>query len=194
MHGSYYNDFNDNESWKMHTKGVKSRGGNPKEVSRLLENLRLPASVKDHLRHSEVWTRWFEIVGTELSRVTSPLELKSKILFVTVAHQAWAQQLHFLKASLLNKIRLVCEESQINDIQFRVGKVLPVPFVPRSDFRLLKNEPLSERQEMTLRAVEDPDLRDSIRRAMAAAQANPKNISSKSMPSNSSRTQTLPSS
>lgn len=160
-------------------------------MSRLLENLRLPASVKEHLKHSEVWTRWFEIVGPELSRVTSPLELKSKILFVTVVHQAWAQQLHFLKASLLNKIRLVCEESQINDIQFRVGKVAVVPVRPRSEFRLLKNEPLSERQEMTLRAVEDEDLRSSIRRAMEAAQANPKNIQSKNAPA---KNQPLPSS
>jgi len=58
--------------------------------------------------------------------------------------------------------------------------VASMPVTPRSDFRLLKNEPLSERQEMTLRAVEDPDLRDSIRRAMEAAQANPKNLQSKS--------------
>ncbi len=58
-----------------------------------------------------------------------------------------------------------------------------VPLAPRSDFRLLKNEPLSERQEMTLRAVEDEGLRGSIRRAMEAAQANPKNPKTQPLPS-----------
>ncbi len=174
----------------MHTEIMKSRGGKqlketdrerqrqsradqpresaPRGVSQLLDNLRLPASVKDHLKHSEVWTRWIEIVGPELSRVTSPLELKSKTLIVTVVHQAWAQQLHFLKASLLAKIRVVCEDAQISDIYFRVGKVAqPESILPELK-PTRKKQPLSERQEMTLRAVEDEELRASIRRAMEA--------------------------
>jgi hypothetical protein len=150
---------------------MKSRGGKPKDFSEVMGGLRLPASVKDHLAHSEVWTRWLEIVGPELSKVTSPLELKSKVLIVTVVHQAWAQQLHFLKASILAKIRMICESTKIQDIQFRVGKVFDRSMIESDkslSFRPKKNVPLSERQEMTLRAVEDPDLRASIRRAMEA--------------------------
>jgi hypothetical protein len=152
-------------------EGMKSRGGNPKELAAVMSGLRLPATVKDHLAHSEVWTRWIEIVGPELSKVTSPLELKARTLVVNVVHQAWAQQLHFLKTSLLAKIRLICESAKITDIQFRVGKVID----PRlwegaggSGARPKNTQPLSERQEMTLRAVDDPDLRASIRKAMQA--------------------------
>ncbi len=152
---------------KCRLEKMKQRGGKPKEVSQLLDRLRLPASVKDHLKHSSVWTRWMEVVGPDLFRVTAPLELKSKTLVISVLHQAWAQQLHFLKASILTKIRQVCDDAEINDIQFRVGKVSH-PELPHFDSRptMKQKIPLSERQEMTLRAVEDEELRASIRRAM----------------------------
>ena len=127
-------------------------------------------TVKDHIRNHEIWTRWLEIVGPELFRVTSPASIDGKTLLIHVAHQAWAQQLHFLKPSILNKIRSICSESNIKDLQFRVGTIenqsssrISVP-IPQKE----REVKLSERQEMTLRAVEDPDLRVSIRRAMEA--------------------------
>jgi hypothetical protein len=140
-------------------------------ISEVLSGVRLAKSVKDHVRNHEIWTRWLEIVGNELFRVTSPANLDGKTLMVHVAHQAWAQQLHFLKPSILNKIRGICPSSNIKDILFRVGEIenqssgrISVPFSKDTD----REVKLTERQEMTLRAVEDPDLRQSIRRAMEA--------------------------
>jgi len=144
------------------------------QFSDVLGGIRLPKTVKEHLKNHEIWSRWTEIVGYELSRLTSPLELKSKILEIQVAHQAWAQQLQFLKPSILNKIRSLCPNTQVKDLLFRVGKVEPVrspntesdAFEKKIKSRLPR---LTERQELTLRAVEDPDLRAVIRQAMEAA-------------------------
>ncbi len=142
-------------------------------VSEIIGGVRLPKSVKEHLKNHEIWSKWAEIVGPELSRVTSPAEMKTKVLEVHVAHQAWAQQLHFLKPSIIGKIRSVCPSSRVLDLQFRVGKVTPSPLPSKKDslFFGKKDTPvqLSERMEMTLRAVEDPDLRATIRKAMEAS-------------------------
>lgn len=166
-------------AYKFEDKNTfNSRLAVPRGVSEVVDGLRLPAAVKEHLKHSQVWSKWAEIVGPDLSRVTFPLELRARVLIVSVAHQAWAQQLHFLKPSILTNIRSICRDADIKDVQFRVGKV-PVQTLKKSnedafDKTETKSVPLSERQEMTLRAVEDPELRESIRRAMEAAQGRQK--------------------
>lgn len=139
--------------------------------------MKLPANVKEHLRSHQIWSKWEEIVGPELARVTRPLELRNKQLVVQVAHQAWAQQLHFLKPSLMAKIRATISETPIKELHFRVGSIkffespAPRPKERPSGEWTTQSVRLSERQEMTLRAVEDEDLRLSIRRAMEAGQA-----------------------
>lgn len=139
----------------------------------ILGGVRLPKAVRDHLKSHTVWSRWGEIVGPELSKVTQPFEIKNKQLLVHVAHQAWAQQLHFLSPSILGKIRQLCPSTTVREIIFRVGKV--EKHVSREERRREAEElpkitvKLSERMEMTLRAVEDEDLRAVIRRAMEAA-------------------------
>jgi len=144
-----------------------------RSFSDVLGNVRLPSSVKEHLKNHHIWSRWLEIVGPELHRVTAPLEIKNHALVISVAHQAWAQQLHFLRPSILAKIRCICPDSKLKDLQFRVGEIVksesPLK-TEKTDTLLmpLADATLTERQEMTLRAVEDPDLRMSIRRAMQA--------------------------
>lgn len=162
----------------MGGSGKRNRSsGGLGQLGEALGNMRLPQNVKSHLQNSSVWTKWSEIVGTELCRVTSPRELKGKTLIIEVAHQAWAQQLHFLKPSLLGKIRHFTKKSAIENLEFRVGAprkhqewMQKLKSVESTASFSSSDRPvrLSERQEMTLRAVDDPELRDSIRRAMEA--------------------------
>jgi len=140
--------------------------------SDILGGVRLPKQVKDHLKGGEIWAKWEQIVGLELSRLTSPQELKSKVLEIRVAHQAWAQQLQFLKPSILGKIRGLCPTAQVKDLEFRVGKVEKRETGEKNNFEKKlrsRSARLTERQEITLRAVEDPNLREAIRSAMEAA-------------------------
>ena len=148
------------------------RAGEMVGFGEVLSGLKLPKNVKDHLKNHEIWSRWAEIVGPELGRVTSPLELKAKTLTVSVVHQAWAHQLHFLTPSILNKIRAICPGSSIQDLHFRVGPVRVVAPVSKKDETPIdRTSPvkLTERLEMTLRAIEDLELRSVVRRAMESA-------------------------
>jgi len=152
---------------------MKARKGELKGVSDLIENASLPGKVKDHLKNHSIWSKWSEIVGPELYRVTQPLEIKGHSLVIQVAHQAWAQQLHFLRPSILGKIRTHCPNSKLKDLQFRIGEVdhpegRQLPKLENLSSKKTSSKKLSERQEMTLRAVDDPQLRESIRKAMEA--------------------------
>jgi len=139
--------------------------------SDILGGVKLPKQVRDHLKNHDIWSHWSEIVGPELTRVTMPRDLKNKTLYVTVAHQAWAHQLHFLTPSILTKIRSLCPRTDIRDLHYVVGTISAVDTSKNAadDFEITAPVALSERLEMTLRAVEDEKLRGSIRRAMEAA-------------------------
>lgn len=155
---------------------MAKREGQLKGLNEVIGDLGLPNNVSQHLKNHSVWKFWAEIVGPELFRVTCPLEIKAHTLVIQVAHQAWAQQLHFLRTSILGKIRSQCGDSNIKDLQFRVGQIehLDIPEETQKSSsqekpeKELKEIRLSERQEMTLRAVEDPELRERIRKAMQA--------------------------
>ena len=160
--------------------GVRSEGKalssrNLQGISDIFDTLKIAKAVKSHLRNIDLWTRWNEIVGPELSKVTAPKDIKSKSLTITVAHQAWAHQLHFLSPSILNKIRAVCPEIEVKDLHFVVGTVKPMDrFIPANSKlenadSIVGPAPLTERQEMTLRAVADDRLRSTIRKAMEAS-------------------------
>lgn len=139
-------------------------------MAEILGSVKFPKSVKAHLENHDLWTKWQEVVGTDLARVTSPAEIRGRTLEIIVVHQAWAHQLHFLSPSILNKIRAICPDSGIKALHFKVGKVAaPLPKVASMILDTKSQVKLSERMEMTLRAVDDEDLRTSIRRAMEAS-------------------------
>ncbi len=65
---------------------------------------------------------WEEIVGQQLSRVTSPRSLRGATLEVGVANSVLAQELSFQKATLLARLRRFLDEDQIvSDIRFYVS-------------------------------------------------------------------------
>lgn len=140
------------------------------DFSNILSSMRLPKTVKDHLKNHDLWVEWPQIVGPELTRVTQPRELKGKTLVVTVAHQAWAHQLHFLTPSILTKIKALFPKVTIQNLNYVVGDVDPIELKKSVAFQQ-PTAPiqLSERLEMTLRAIEDDELRSTIRRAMEAS-------------------------
>lgn len=147
---------------------MKGRSAQPTPTGDLLGDIKLPRNVLEHLKNREIWSKWGQIVGSDLARVTAPHSIKAKTLNVTVVHQAWAHQLQFLTPSILNKLRGLCPDAEIRDLHFRIGEVETTEpqWAPSKETKPVR---LSERMEMTLRAVEDDDLRSSIRKAMEAS-------------------------
>jgi predicted nucleic acid-binding Zn ribbon protein len=67
---------------------------------------------------------WSEIVGEALAKISKPDHISRRVLLVTVAHSAWAQELTFMKPSLLQKLKPYLRKGDfIEDIVFRVGQI-----------------------------------------------------------------------
>jgi predicted nucleic acid-binding Zn ribbon protein len=71
----------------------------------------------DLYRLQEMWSEW---VGPLLGKKSLPLKIYGKRLMVEVAGSVWANELEFMKKSLLNKIRESLASPAIEEIRFRV--------------------------------------------------------------------------
>jgi hypothetical protein len=140
----------------------------PKPLRSILEDtlksLRIDAPMKGY----SLWGAWGEIVGDAVASNAQPSAVRNRILFVEVSHPAWIQQLQFLKTALLEKINGFLGESLIQDIRFRIGKISPPSASPKESG--WKEEDLDresiERIETLLQAVEDDEVRETLREIM----------------------------
>ena len=77
-----------------------------------------------------VMARWPELVGEQVARHAWPVGVRFHRLHVAVDSPAWLQQLSFLKASILERIRQEEAEAQIQDVVLKIG-TRPAPSDPR---------------------------------------------------------------
>lgn len=131
---------------------------------------------------------WRKIAGEQIGAHTLPDQVRFKKLFLIVENSVWAQQLAFLKPTLLERINTYTGGPAITDIVFRVGVVdeahtLPPPD-PHSSAIPSEPQPSPELlQEVSAHAqgIKDPDLRDRLSKIMAQA-LTPKSPSRSSDP------------
>jgi predicted nucleic acid-binding Zn ribbon protein len=63
---------------------------------------------------------WDDIVGPQLAHHVRPRSLRQGTLVLAVTDPAWATQLRFLEAELLERIRAATASSEVSAIQVRV--------------------------------------------------------------------------
>jgi len=96
----------------------------PQRIGSILETTLKNLEVDSQIRAYSLWGAWKEIVGEPIAQQAQPQAIRNQILFVTVSHPTWVQQLHFLKTMLLDKINTYFGEPLIKDMRFRLGKPL----------------------------------------------------------------------
>lgn len=67
-----------------------------------------------------VFARWPEIVGEQIAGHTRPLAVRSGALQVAVDDPAWAPELRFLEARILERLRAVLGTDDVHRIEVRV--------------------------------------------------------------------------
>jgi hypothetical protein len=112
---------------------------------------------------------WDEIVGESVAAHSQPRTIRNRILFIDVTHPTWMQQLQFLKPTLLEKINTFLGESLIQDIRFKLGKILSnVSAFPKTlsieDERL--DKATLNRIEGLLHKMNDEELKNSLREVL----------------------------
>lgn len=138
----------------------------PQSIRLVLENTLKNLEIDVPLKSYSVVGAWSEIVGTTVAAHSYPRSIRNRILFVDVAHSTWMQQLQFLKPALLEKVNHFLGEPLIQDIRFKLGKILPrSPSRPNADAR--RQEDLSEETlrkiEQLAQKIEDSEVRKALK-------------------------------
>ncbi|MEN3002176.1 MAG: DUF721 domain-containing protein [Armatimonadota bacterium] len=133
--------------------------------------------IEREFRARRALSAWETLTGEAIARVAQPLRLEGGTLWVAVKSSAWAQELQFQKATLLERLNHEAGSDCFREIRFVVRAQLPNPsavvsahregaFLPRH-VELEKEEQEAIRQ--TVEAIQEPALREAVRRAREAS-------------------------
>jgi|GEM_PF-1606131 len=64
---------------------------------------------------------WGKIVDERVGRQTEAIKIRNRVLYVSTATSAWAQELSYLKAEIIKKFNAEARKEAIRDIKFRAG-------------------------------------------------------------------------
>lgn len=111
----------------------------------LFENVQSPLS--EPFARWKLWAQWEKVVGPTVAEQTEPVGLSRGVLYLWVKSSTWMQQMHFLKAQILESIQKKAGVNCIQDIQFtRDRKAVPKGAEDQEEIkrfisRFKKNEP-----------------------------------------------------
>jgi len=114
---------------------------------------------------------WHTIAGPQLATVTQPesIDIRTRVLFVTVSDAIWLQQITFYQAQLLENMRRVLGAVPITRLHFRLAMSAPRQPVSSAPEKVLEPAPLTALEAQQLQegtaGITDPDLREAVRRA-----------------------------
>lgn len=134
----------------------------PQPIRSVLENTLKGLEIDVPLKSYSILGAWNEIVGATVAEHSQPRSIRNRILFIDVTHSTWMQQLQFLKPALLEKVNNFLGEPLIQDIRFKLGRILPITPSP-SKTDPWRQEDLDEETlktiEKVIQKVEDGEVR-----------------------------------
>lgn len=136
-------------------------------LHKILKKMDVPHKRTDR-RLVDLWRR---AVGDQIASRTIPETLKRGSLHVLVSSPAWLHQLQYLKEDILLKLNELSGNEPIRRLFFSIGE-FPETSAPCVEKKIspFSVETLKERDrrmmEESLAAIGDPDLRETVQRAM----------------------------
>ena len=70
------------------------------------------------VRQYDALTRWGEIVGEQIARVSEPVRIDKGTLIVRVSNGPWRNELTLMKSTILAKVNEALTKEKIRDIRF----------------------------------------------------------------------------
>jgi len=147
------------------------------QISSILQdNINKPELLR-RLKKEKVCLLWEEIVGPKIAEKTKATSFKEGILFVGVASPTWANQLSFLKESLISKINELNGEFIVKDIRFyqeqiikKIKKEEPEEIYPLVE---LSQTELKEINDLCS-VIDDPELKELLEMIIVKDKQNKK--------------------
>ncbi|HOK53022.1 MAG TPA: DUF721 domain-containing protein [Armatimonadota bacterium] len=132
--------------------------------------------LKGAVREREAILIWPEIVGAKTASVTRVESVREGILYVNCRDSMWAQELHFLRPIIIEKLNERLGKNVIKEIRL-AGRGFSKRTGQKEEDRLEKKEDYSpslgqkdiEIIDKAVRKVEDPNLAAKIKRALQSS-------------------------
>ncbi|NTV14802.1 MAG: DUF721 domain-containing protein [Desulfobulbaceae bacterium] len=125
------------------------------------------------LNRHRIFEFWAEVVGRDVAAHARPKVIRKQVLHVEVTDSVWMQQLHLQKGCLLAALNRRIGEEDLTDIRFTLhyGASFAKP-APRKSPPPPPPDPVKLAEfEQLLVAIEDVEVRDSLKAIWLAQQA-----------------------
>ena len=140
-------------------------------IGALVEDVLHARGFEDKIREYRTWLIWDETVGPQIAARARPVRIRDGVLEIRVDQPVWMQQLQLMKPMLLGRLNDRLGGAVLRDLFLRQGKNAPVvpPPPPATAPAWLKVE-LDDNDraeiESTLGSLDDPDLKEQLRRVL----------------------------
>ncbi len=98
--------------------------GNMDTIGRVIQNIFKRSRFSKKIKEANIFLNYRDIVGDKIANVSRPTSIKNEILFIGVENSAWAQQLHFFKPEILEKLNSSNSYPVIKDIRFHICSIV----------------------------------------------------------------------
>ncbi len=88
----------------------------PESLAGLLDDVVSNRKWGERIRSTMVFSRWDEVVGTELAQHCEPVRLVGGVLTVSVTDTAWATQLRYLARRVILNVNQALDEPLVDDL------------------------------------------------------------------------------
>lgn len=100
----------------------KGPSAEPTAVQDILRMALRSSGLDKHVARYQFVLHWKDVVGADIAARTRPECLKNGVLVVRVTDSAWAQELSFQKALILERLKkYVAEDEVLRDVYFYVA-------------------------------------------------------------------------
>ncbi|MDI6800975.1 MAG: DUF721 domain-containing protein [Thermodesulfovibrionales bacterium] len=136
-----------------------------KSAASVLSSIFKNLGIEDRIKLYSIQSEWRNIFGEPLSLHTYPVDLTNKELTINVDSPAWLGQLKFFRQDMLKKL----QPYGISNVRLKHGRVYTknIQKVAKND---RASKPLNNQDavwiDQTISNLEDPELRDAIKKAM----------------------------
>jgi len=117
-----------------------------------------------------LWKMWNSIVGSNIASNASPSIWRGNMLVINVKHAAWMQELSYLKAELMEKIKKAIPDLKIKDIRFEIGDIEKTAIAGIERELTLEKIPLTAEEEefidTVVNEIKDDKIKDIVRNIM----------------------------
>ncbi len=131
-----YTDYNVNKSpqnsdqrdrastWHPRRRRIAGVATDLTNVKSILSKVLSHRGMDKRVERYEFILHWHSIVGSRLAEVTKPDCIRNKTLIVNTPHSVWAQELTFMKPTLLQKLSHYLKPGDVvTDMVFRVADI-----------------------------------------------------------------------